>query len=86
MYSACLVQEGCSCLVCRSSRGARAFPFSIPIDAGIPLVRLARAPQVANLIRRDGIDILIELTGHTAGNRLDVMVQASRAGLPAWHL
>lgn len=29
--------------------------------------------EVAELIRRDRIDILIELTGHTAGNRLDVM-------------
>jgi protein O-GlcNAc transferase len=29
--------------------------------------------EVAELIRRDKIDILVELTGHTAGNRLDVM-------------
>jgi predicted O-linked N-acetylglucosamine transferase (SPINDLY family) len=28
---------------------------------------------VATLIRQDGIDVLVELTGHTAGNRLDVM-------------
>ena len=29
--------------------------------------------EVAEMVRRDRIDILIELTGHTAGNRLDVM-------------
>ena len=29
--------------------------------------------EVADMVRRDRIDILIELTGHTAGNRLDVM-------------
>ncbi len=29
--------------------------------------------EVADLIRKDKIDILVELTGHTAGNRLDVM-------------
>jgi predicted O-linked N-acetylglucosamine transferase (SPINDLY family) len=29
--------------------------------------------EVSELIRRDQIDILVELTGHTAGNRLDVM-------------
>jgi predicted O-linked N-acetylglucosamine transferase (SPINDLY family) len=31
--------------------------------------------EVCELIRRDKVDILIELTGHTAGNRLDVMVR-----------
>lgn len=31
------------------------------------------AKEVAELIRKDKIDILVELTGHTAGNRLDVM-------------
>lgn len=30
-------------------------------------------PQVAKLIVRDRIDILVELAGHTAGNRLDVL-------------
>ena len=29
--------------------------------------------EVAEIVRRDRIDVLIELTGHTAGNRLDVM-------------
>jgi predicted O-linked N-acetylglucosamine transferase (SPINDLY family) len=28
---------------------------------------------VASMIREDQIDILVELTGHTAGNRLDVV-------------
>ena len=31
------------------------------------------AKQVAELIYQDEIDILVELTGHTAGNRLDVL-------------
>jgi len=35
-----------------------------------------RAPEdVAEMIRKDKVDILVELTGHTAGNRLDVMAQ-----------
>jgi len=44
--------------------------------------------ECAELIRRDRIDILVELTGHTAGNRLDVMahkpspVQATWIGYP----
>lgn len=31
------------------------------------------ARQVAEMMREDRIDILVELTGHTAGNRLDVL-------------
>mmetsp|Transcript_9445 Transcript_9445/g.14159 ORF Transcript_9445/g.14159 Transcript_9445/m.14159 type:complete len:856 (-) Transcript_9445:184-2751(-) len=31
------------------------------------------AKEVAEIIRKDKIDILVELTGHTAGNRLDIM-------------
>jgi len=31
------------------------------------------AREVADLVRSDNIDILVELTGHTGGNRLDVM-------------
>ena len=44
--------------------------------------------EVAELVRRDRIDILVELTGHTAGNRLDVMalhpapVQCTWIGYP----
>ncbi len=46
------------------------------------------ASEVASLIRADGIDILVELTGHTGGNRLDVMalkpapIQVSWIGYP----
>lgn len=28
--------------------------------------------EAAEMIRNDGIDILVELTGHTANNRLDI--------------
>jgi predicted O-linked N-acetylglucosamine transferase (SPINDLY family) len=46
------------------------------------------AQAICDLVREDGIDILIELTGHTAGNRLDVMamraapVQVTYIGYP----
>lgn len=35
--------------------------------------RAAGAAQVAAAVRGDGVDILVELTGHTANNRLGVM-------------
>eukprot|EP01117_Protostelium_nocturnum_P012041 TRINITY_DN4408_c0_g1_i1.p1 TRINITY_DN4408_c0_g1~~TRINITY_DN4408_c0_g1_i1.p1 ORF type:complete len:672 (-),score=57.26 TRINITY_DN4408_c0_g1_i1:1284-3053(-) len=44
--------------------------------------------EVAEIIRNDEIDILLELTGHTAGNRLDVMalkpapIQGTYIGYP----
>eukprot|EP00291_Cryptomonas_curvata_P029734 CAMPEP_0172213218 /NCGR_PEP_ID=MMETSP1050-20130122/37465_1 /TAXON_ID=233186 /ORGANISM="Cryptomonas curvata, Strain CCAP979/52" /LENGTH=787 /DNA_ID=CAMNT_0012894015 /DNA_START=137 /DNA_END=2497 /DNA_ORIENTATION=- len=47
-----------------------------------------RAHEVAEAVRRDGIDVLVELAGHTAGNRLDVMalspapVQVTWIGYP----
>src|SRR5690554_6755696 len=36
-------------------------------------IKAMSAEQAALLIREDKIDILVEVTGHTAGNRLDVM-------------
>ena len=31
--------------------------------------------ELASMVRKDGVDILVELTGHTANNRLGVMSQ-----------
>lgn len=51
-------------------------------------VRGLSADELAALIRRDEIDVLVELAGHTAGNRLDVMalrpaaVQITYLGYP----
>ena len=47
------------------------------------------AGEAARIIRDDQIDILVELTGHTANNRLDILacrpapIQVSPVGKPA---
>jgi protein O-GlcNAc transferase len=52
-------------------------------------VRPLNDAALANLIRRDGIDVLVDLAGHTAGSRLPVLalspapVQATWLGYPA---
>jgi predicted O-linked N-acetylglucosamine transferase (SPINDLY family) len=51
-------------------------------------IRNKTADQVADLVRSDQVDILIDLSGHTGGNRLEVLhrkpapVQASWLGYP----
>jgi len=45
----------------------RRLPHAFRAVSGMPAQRLAE------LVRKDRIDILVDLAGHTAGNRLDVM-------------
>ena len=42
------------------------------------------AVQAAELIRHDGIDVLIDLSGHTRGNRLDVFAQNPAPVAATW--
>jgi len=46
-------------------------------DAGGRWKRVAglSEQELASMVREDGVDILVELTGHTANNRLGVMAQ-----------
>lgn len=52
-------------------------------DRWRPVVHLADAP-LADLIRSDGIDILIDAMGHTAGNRLTALARKPAPILASW--
>lgn len=40
--------------------------------------------EIADIVRRDGVDILVELTGHTANNRLGVLVHRAAPIQVTW--
>lgn len=52
-------------------------------DAWRPIHGLADG-EVARMIRRDGIDVLIDLNGHTAGNRLGVCARRAAPAQATW--
>lgn len=44
-------------------------------NISVKVIKGMSADDVCDLIKRDGVDILFDLSGHTSGNRLDVFAQ-----------
>lgn len=73
---------------CHSNRDAMTDRFAAASNGVREVVDLSD-DDLADLIQKDGIDILIDLTGHTAGNRMPALarrlapIQATWVGYPA---